>query len=62
VIPELANLKHVFVKAAARLNKRAEKGYQFARLLNPIANNSRRDSVRGAQSSASPEIHPALSD
>jgi transposase-like protein len=30
-IPELANVKHVFVKAAARLNNRAENSYQSTR-------------------------------
>jgi len=30
-IPELANVKHVFVKAAARLNKRAENSHQPTR-------------------------------
>jgi putative transposase len=30
-IPELANVKHVFVKAAARLNNRAENSHQLTR-------------------------------
>lgn len=30
-IPELANVKHVFVKAAARLNSRAENSHQPTR-------------------------------
>ncbi|MEA3131585.1 MAG: putative transposase [Paraburkholderia sp.] len=30
-IPELANVKHVFVKAAARLNNRAENSHQPTR-------------------------------
>jgi hypothetical protein len=51
-------LKHVFVKAAARPNNRAEN----SRALHSIANNSRRDSLSAAKSPKSPEIRPTFSE
>ena len=97
-IPEVVSVKHVFVKAAARLNNRAEtvisqhanasvacaafatrnarknsspasrrsdsssrsSGTSYA--LHPIANSSRKDSLRGANSLNSPKIRPTLSE
>jgi hypothetical protein len=97
-MPELANVKHVSIKAAARLNnaqrtatnRRANASVARAAFptrnphrnrsrasgrsgnisrssgiccaLHSIANNSRRDSLRGAKSPKSPETRPTLSE
>jgi putative transposase len=42
-IPELANVKHVFVKAVARLNNRAENSHQHSKEI------ARHQAIQGEQ-------------